>query len=325
MKKVILVTGGSGLVGTALKSIRQDYPECELQFADTTQCDLTRWDQVLAYFKARHPHAILHLAAHRGGIGLSSKHPATVLRNNVLMNLHVLEAARIFKTEKIVMSLSSGMYPAKAPCPMREECLHVGSPHESNYSYAFAKRLIEPSIRAYRSEFGLNVVGLVPNGIFGENDDFASESSTFIAALLRRFYENRNNDSKIVVWGDGSPLRELTYSKDIARAFMWGLLHYDSAEILNIGSSEEYTIREIAWMIAGAFGIDKARIVFDATRPNGIFRKSTDNSKFVRLSGFQFTPFETGLKNTIHWLQENYPVNALWQAAQKNALDRPVG
>ena len=192
--------------------------------------------------------------------------------------------------------------------PLCEESIHEGCPHESNYSYAFAKRLVEPSIRAYRTEYELNVIGFVPNGIFGENDNFDIESSTFIAALLHRFYENKDSDAPITVWGDGTALREITYSKDIARACMWGVFYYDSGEILNIGTTEEHSIRDIAFMIADALDINRERIVFDSSRPNGIFRKSTSNSKFLRLSGFHYTPFREGLKNTVQWLKEHHPV-----------------
>ncbi len=306
MKKKVLVTGGSGLVGTALETIGHEALQYEFEFSRSGDCDLTRYDALLEVLSRQKPQAILHLAAVRGGISLSSAHPATILRDNVLMGLHVLEAARVHNVGKVVMGLSSGMYPAGAPQPIKEECIHEGAPHESNYGYAFAKRLLEPAIRAYRSEFHMNVIGLVPNGIYGENDNFDEETSTFIAALIRRFYENRAGSGPIVVWGDGTPLRELTYSKDIARAFLWALDHYDSEQILNIGTSEEHSIREIAFLIADIMGIDKTRIAFDPKRPNGIARKATDNSKFLSLSGFRHMSLREGLVNTVRWFQDNH-------------------
>jgi GDP-L-fucose synthase len=218
----------------------------------------------------------------------------------------MLEVTRQLKVQKLVLTLSSGMYPADAPIPIKEDYIHSGPAHESNYSYAYAKRLVEPAIRAYRTEFGLNVIGLVPNGIFGENDNFDPDSATFIAALTRRFYENRDNDREIVVWGDGSPLREVTYSKDMARAFLWCLFHYDSPEILNVGTTEEHSIKEIAFMIADLIGIDKNRIVFDVSKPTGVFRRSTDNSRFVQLSHFRHSPIREGIENTLSWLGSNY-------------------
>lgn len=236
------------------------------------------------------------------------KYPATLLRDNVLMNMYVLEAARIHNIKKTVMTLSTGMYPVNAPHPIREEYIHDGYPDESNYSYSFAKRLIDPSIKAYRAECRMNVIGLVSNGIFGENGNFHPEESVMLTALIRRFYENKDNNSTIVVWGDGSPLREYTYSQDMARAFMWCLDNYDDAQTLHIGSTEEHSVKEIAFMVADMMGIDKKRIEFDTSKPMGISKKSTDNSKFTSVSHFQYTPFRVGLEKTIRWFTENYHI-----------------
>jgi GDP-L-fucose synthase len=306
MYRRILVTGGSGVLGTALQAARKDYPDCEMIFGTRKECDLRDFSSCMEYVKHVDPDAILHLAAIRGGVALSMKYPATMLRDNVLLSINILEAARIARVRKLAMVLSSGMYPAQAPMPIREEYIHDGPAHDSNYSYAYAKRLIEPAVRAYRTEYGMSVIGLVPNGIFGENDNFDLETATMPAAVMRRFYENRHSAREIVVWGDGSPVRELTYSGDMARAFMWCLFHYDSPGILNIGTSEEHSVREIAFMVADELGIARDRIVFDASKPAGVLRKSTDNSKFLGLSKFEFTPFIVGLRNTLRWLEQNY-------------------
>lgn len=311
MYSKIWVTGGTGLVGAALKSIEGDYPEREFTFTGSRDCDLLRPAGLAEYLETYRPDAIIHLAAVSGGIGLSAKYPATLLRDNTLMSINILEAARLLGVRKIVMTLSTGMYPAHAPIPIREDSIHDGRPHESNYSYAFAKRLIEPLIQAYRTEYGLNVIGVVPNGIIGENGNYSYGASTVVAALIRRFYESREGNSKIVVWGDGSPLREFTYAKDIARAFMWCLDNYDRTDIVHIGTTEEHSIRDIAYMIADILGIDKGRIQFDASKPSGQFRKATDNSKFIGLSGFVYTPFRAALENTISWFCEHYRDNTL--------------
>lgn len=302
----ILVTGGSALVGSALKSLQGDYPRCEFIFSSSKDCDLTDRDSVFGFFGKYKPDLILHLAALSGGIGLSMKYPATVLRDNVLMNIYVLEAARVFKAKKTVMTLSAGMYPAKVPIPIREEYIHDGYPHPSNYSYSFAKRLVDPMVKAYRAQYGMSVLGLVPNGIFGENDYFNPQEANMTASLIRRLYEHRNDDEPIVIWGDGSPLREVTYAKDVAGAYMWCLEHYDEEQILHIGTTEEHSVKEIAYMIADILGIPRERIVFDLTKPSGQLRKGTDNSRFVNLSGFRYTPFREALENTIRWYAKTY-------------------
>jgi GDP-L-fucose synthase len=306
MFKKILVTGGNALVSTAIKSLTNDYPESEFVFIGSKDCDLTNMRQTCDFVKNCKPDAIIHLAAVSGGIGLSTKYPATILRENVLMNINILEAARTLEIKKVIMTLSSGMYPHTTPIPIKEEYIHDGYPHKSNYSYSFAKRLVDPAIEAYRTEYRMNVIGLVPNGMFGENDNFNYNDATMVPSLIKRFHENKVNEEKIVIWGDGSPLREYTYSKDIAEIYMWCLYNYNDKQILNIGSTEEHSVKEIAFMIAKIFNINKKRIEFDTSKPGGVFRKSTDNSKFLKIMKFKYTPFKVGLDKTIRWYCDTY-------------------
>lgn len=301
MLKKILVTGGSALIGTAIKSLTHKYPKSKFVFIGSKDCDLTDLKQTDVFIKNCKPDAIIHLAAISGGIGLSTKYPATIFKNNVFMNLNILETSRKYGIKKIIMTLSSGMYPPNGPIPLKEEYIHNGPPHESNYSYSFAKRLVDPLIKAYRIEYGMNAIGLVPNGMFGENDNFNYDDAPMVPSLIRRFHEKKDNNEKIIIWGDGSPLREYTYSKDIAKIYMWCLNNYNDKQILNIGSTEEHSVKEISYMIAEILGIDKKRIDFDISKPNGVFRKSTDNSKFLKLSKFKYTPFKVGLEKTIKW------------------------
>jgi len=308
--KKILVTGSSAVLGTAVRVISAEYPECEFTFLTSSDCDLTDASATLQCFQMHHAEAVLHLAAVSGGIGLSIKHPATMLRDNINMTFSVLEAARTCRVKKTVMTLTAGMYPSHAPLPLKEEYIHDGYPHESNYGSSFAKRLIDPAIRSYREEYGINVVGVIPGGIFGENDNFNYDDATMVPSLIRRFYENKDNNDRIAIWGDGTPLREYSYSKDLARIYMWILAHYNDAQVLNIGSTEENSVRDIAFMIADIMNIDKTRIVFDETKPMGILRKNTDNSRFLSLSNFQYTSFQKGLEKTIQWFSnayENHP------------------
>ncbi len=306
MYKRILVTGSSAVLGTALKAVSRDFPERKFVFLSSKDCDLTDFRQTKLTIQKHDPDSVLHLAAISGGIGLSMKHHASMLRDNVLMTFSVLEAVRECRVKKTIMTLTTGMYPPDAPLPLKEDYIHNGYPHESNYGSSFAKRLVAPAIRSYREEYGINIIGLIPNGIFGENDNFNLDDAPMVPSLIRRFYENRAGNSAISIWGDGSPLREYTYSKDLARIYLWALDNYDDPQVLNIGTTEENSVKDIAYMIAEILSVDKQRIQFDTSKPKGVFRKSTDNSRFVKLSGFTYTSFYEGLKNTIRWFSEAF-------------------
>lgn len=309
MYKKILVTGSSAVLGTAVRKLSADFSDREFVFLTSSDCDLTDFAATEKVFKSHKPDAVLHIAALSGGIGLSMKHPAKMLRDNVMMNFSVLEAVRKCCIKKTIMTLTAGMYPANAPLPLREESIHDGYPSDSNYGSSFAKRLVDPAIRAYREEFGINIIGMVPGGIFGENDNFNYEDATMVPTLIRRFYENRNTMDPIVIWGDGSPLREYSYSIDLAKIYMWALDNYDEAQVLNIGSTEENSVRDIAFLIADTMKISRERIYFDTSKPMGIFRKNTDNSLFLSRSGFKYTSFKEGLEKTIAWFCETMETN----------------
>ncbi len=305
----ILITGSSGVLGYGFKKIGGKFPSAEFVFSNSSDCDLTNAVQTSSYIEKVKPDAIIHLAAFSGGVALTKKYPAKMLRDNLLMTLNILEASINNDIQKLLLTLSSGMYPPQARIPIKEEYIHEGSAHESNYSYSYAKRIMDPAIQAYREEFGLNVIGLVPNGIFGEFDDFRFESAVMVSSLIRRFYENIDSSEDIVVWGDGSPLREYTYAEDLANIFIWCLENYDSPEILNVGSTEEHSVKEIAFIISDIMGIAKNRIIFDESKPSGVHRKSTDNSNFLQISHHEYTPFRQGIEKTIEWFRANYPSN----------------
>lgn len=305
MLRKVLVTGSSGPLGMALQTIQAEYPGRDFVFIRSADCDLRNQSATTDFVRKTQPDAILHLAAVAGGIQLSMNHPAMMLRDNTLMTLSILEAARLCKVPKTLMTLTTGMYPTDAPLPIKEESIHDGAPHSSNYGSSFAKRLIEPAIRAYREEYGLNIIGVVPNGILGEYVNYHPDAAIMPAALIKRFYDNKDSKEPLVIWGDGSPLREITYAKDMARAFMWCLDNYNDAQILNVGTTEEVTVKDIALMIAEILGIDKKRLVFDTTKPAGVFRKGTDNSRFLKLSNFKYTPLRQTLEHTIKFFLQD--------------------
>ena len=307
--KRILVTGGSAVAGEGLRSVvsRGEYPGREFIFPASKELNLLDFASAMAYVENFRPDAIIHFAAISGGIQLTIDHPASVMRDNVIMNFNILEAARVSHTPKLLMTLSGGMYPMNAHIPIKEEAIHDGYPHESNYSYAFAKRLVDPMIKAYRKEFGMDIIGIVPDAIVGPRSNFNPSASTAISALIRRFYENREGDSPLVVWGDGSPLRQVTFSEDIGSVAIWCIDNYSDPQILNVGTMEEISIKDAAHAIAEYMDIDKERIIFDLTKPVGQHRKAMDNSRFVSLSHFTYTPIREAIRKTVEYFIEHYP------------------
>jgi GDP-L-fucose synthase len=301
MANIVLVTGAGGVLGRALNRISDRYPDYQFVFARSADADLTDASSCAALFDRTKPNYVINLAALSGGVGLTGVHPARVLRDNILMNLNVLESARVSGVEKTVMTLSSGMYPPDAPLPLVEESIHEGAAHASNYSYSYAKRLVDPLITSYRAEYDMNVIGVIPNGIIGEEDNFSDTDSTVTAALIKRFHASRNDIEPLVVWGDGSPLRELTYAEDMAAAFMWCLENYNDAQVINVGTTEELSIKQIALIIAETMGIDPSRITFDTSKPSGVHRKSTDNTRFIEASNFKFSPTAEAIRRTTQW------------------------
>jgi len=297
----LLVTGSTGVLGAAFADLVHAHPEYEFVFTDRRTLDLTDAAAVRAFVGRENIRKIVHLAAISGGIDLARRYPARILRDNVAMCFAVLDAAAAHRLDKVVLTLSSGMYPASAPQPNRESQIHDGLPHETAYSYAMAKRLMEPAIRAYRAEHSLDVIGLVPSGIYGPDDNYNADDCTWIAGLVRRFCEWTPAAGDLSIWGDGSPLREITYAPDMARAYMWCLVNHSSAGLLNVGCGQAQTIRAVAMILARLCGVPEDRIRFDPSHARGIDRRVTDNSAFVALSGFTYTGLEAGLEATVVW------------------------
>ena len=312
MKKKCLITGSTAVLGSAFKSLLSNntnsdfFKNIEYVFIGSKECDLVDKKEVYNFFEKNNFNYVIHLAAISGGLGLSGKKfQSTLFYKNISMMLNILEASRDFKIEKLLLTLSTGMYSPELNMPYKEKDIHTGPAHDGLYGYYYAKRMMEPALRAYRDQFKMNIIGLIPNGLFGEYDYFDLNGAPLVPALIRKFSEAKENNKKIEVWGDGSPLREWTYSTDMAKAFMWCFENYDSEKILNVGSTEENSVKDITNIIAEIINFDKSKIIFDTSQPKGVLKKSTDNSEFVKISNFKYTPFKEGLKKTIEWFEYN--------------------
>lgn len=296
----VLVTGSRGVAGSSIKRLANNFQH-NFTFSTSSDVNLCNMEATLNYIGAEKPDAIIHLAAVSGGIGLSATRHASMLRDNLFMNFNILEAARIHKVKKVIMTLSTGMYPPNCDLPHVEDQIHLGNPHASNYGMSFAKRMVEPAVRAYRQEYGMNVIGLIPSGIFGPEDNFHPEHAPFLPTLISRVYDAKKTGGNVIVWGDGTPIRDYTYADDIAEIFIWALENYDSDQVMNIGSVEEHTIREIAEIICNKLDVSIDRLEFDTSKPSGVYKKSVSNKRFIKLNNFSYTSLRDGISKTVDW------------------------
>lgn len=304
----ILVTGGSGLVGSSLKSIQNQFHDYNFIFLSSHMCDLTNYNQTLNYFEQEKPDFVIHLAANVGGLFKNMKYKVDMLETNLSINSNVLKASYIVGVKKLIACLSTCIFPDKISYPINETMLHLGPPHYSNDSYAYAKRILEIQCRAYREQYGCNYVCVIPTNIYGLNDNFHLEDAHVIPALIHKCWLAKQSGNNFVVSGSGTPLRQFIYSEDLAKLIMIVLEKYDDVEpiILSVGEEEEVSIGQIAQMIADKFDYSE-NMIFDLSLPDGQFKKTANNSKLLNLIGnFEFIKMKQGIDKTIEWFIENY-------------------
>ena len=299
----IFVAGHRGLVGSALVR-RLKNTGCELLLRDRSELDLTNELMVRKFFEHCRPDAVYLAAGRVGGIKDNSDHPAEFIRDNLLIVINVVDAAYRFGSKKVLYLGSSCIYPRLAPQPIRPESLLSGPLEPTNRAYAIAKIAGIEMCRAYRQQYAFPAISAMPTNLYGPGDNFHPERSHVLPALLQRFaLAVARNEKEVVVWGSGKPLREFLYVDDLADALVTVMSHYDSPEPINIGSGEEWSISEVARMVATTVGYE-GRIVFDPTMPDGTPRKILDSQVVNRLGWRPRVSLEEGLRRTWQWYRE---------------------
>ena len=292
----LLVTGGNGLVGSAI--------EADVKIG--REFDLVDSIQTAKAFEIHKPTHVIHCAGKVGGLGGNMNHKGEYFYDNLMINTNVIEEARKSGVTNLVAFLSTCVFPDAIEYPLTEKKIHLGEPHSSNYPYAYAKRMSDIQIRAYREQYGMKYTSVIPCNIYGPNDNFSLTHGHVIPMLMHKIYQAQQNNSELVIWGDGSPLREFIYSKDVARLAEWAVDNYDEAEPIIFSTSEEISIAEVVELLVSAFNF-KGNVRFDTSKPNGQYRKPSDNSKLKSyLPDFKFTPIEEGLGETVKWFIDNY-------------------
>lgn len=319
MAAVVLVTGGTGLVGKAIEYVIEHEPEGsrfgkrpgeKWIFAGSREADLRNSEETLKLFEKYQPTHVIHLAALVGGLFANRERKMTFLRDNMLINDNVLHTAHIKGTKKVISCLSTCVFPDKVEYPLTEEKVHLGPPHSSNFGYAHAKRMVDVQNHAYKEEFGCNFTSAIPTNVFGPHDNFDLKHAHVMPALIHKCYLSQKNKTPFKVMGDGSPLRQFIYSRDLAKLFIWQLREYESVEpvILSVAENDEISIRDLANSIVKVMDYPDKPEFENELNDNGQDRKPASNAKLMSLIGsdFKFTPFEQALDETVTWFLQNY-------------------
>ena len=303
----VLVTGGGGFVGSHLvERLTQDGHD--VFTARRRDYDLTSMEATARAFDDARPELVYHLAAEVGGIGSNRANPGRYWYANLIMGAHVLEQSRVHELRKLVIAGTVCAYPKYAPVPFREDDLWDGYPEETNAPYGVAKKAVLVGGQAYREQYGLNAIYLLPANLYGPRDNFDLKTSHVIAALIRKMLESKD---EVVLWGDGSPTREFLFVEDCVEGLMLAGEHYDGAEPVNLGTGVETSIGDLAETIADLTGFD-GEIVWDTSMPNGQPRRSLDASRAEELFGFRArTALREGLARTVAWYREHAQAHAV--------------
>jgi GDP-L-fucose synthase len=297
----VLVTGGSGFLGSHVVD-RLRALGAEPFVPRRPEFDLTRQADVERLYAQAAPQVVIHLAAEVGGLGANRASPGRFFYANAVMGVMMIEEARRAEVRKFVQVGTVCAYPKYTRVPFREEDLWAGYPEEINAPYGLAKKALLVQLQAYRRQYGMSGIYLLPTNLYGPGDNFDPATSHVVPALLRRMVEARQADApELLVWGTGNASREFLYVDDAARALILAAEHYDGADPVNLGTGSEIRIAELAGLIAQLVGYE-GRLAFDASQPDGQPRRSLDTHRALERFGFRArVPIREGLRSTVDW------------------------
>jgi GDP-L-fucose synthase len=306
-QKRVVVTGGAGFLGSYVVAKLRERGAAEVFVPRSHMYDLRDQAAIDRLFSDARPDLIIHMAARVGGIGANRAHPAEFFYDNLMMGAQLFHASWRAGIEKFVTIGTVCAYPKHTPVPFREEDLWNGYPEETNAPYGLAKKMLLVQGDAYREQYGFNSIYLLPVNLYGPGDNFDPDSSHVIPALIRKCIEARNNGAPTVtVWGDGSPTREFVYVEETAEGILLAAERYNAPEPVNLGSSREISIRELAETIRELVGYT-GDLVWDTSKPNGQPRRKLDSTRARERFGFEaILPFTEGLRRTIAWYERQH-------------------
>ncbi|ARP44340.1 GDP-L-fucose synthase 1 [Geobacillus thermodenitrificans] len=301
----IYVAGHRGLVGSAILRKLQADGYTNLVYRTSQELDLRDRNQVDKFFEEEKPEYVFLAAAKVGGIVANNEYPADFIRDNLMIQTNVIDAAYRNGVKKLLFLGSTCIYPKFAPQPLKEEYLLTGELEPTNEPYAIAKIAGIKMCQSYNRQYGTKYISVMPTNLYGPNDNFDLHTSHVLPALIRKFHEAKvNNAPYVEVWGTGTPRREFLHSDDLADACVFLMKNYEDNEIINIGVGEDISIKELAEKIKNVVGY-QGEIKFDTTKPDGTPRKLVDVSKINALGWKASISLDEGLQKVYQWFLEN--------------------
>jgi dTDP-glucose 4,6-dehydratase/GDP-L-fucose synthase len=305
--RTVMVTGGSGFLGSHLvDDLRNRSDSVEIFVPRSSEYDLREKTEIKRAFTDSNADTVLHLAATVGGIGANKENPGKYFYDNAIMGIELLEQARKFDVDKFTILGTICSYPKHTSVPFSEGDLYDGFPEETNAPYGIAKKALLTQSKAYRKQYDFDSIYLMPVNLYGPRDDFDLRTAHVIPAIIRKCVEAREaGDDSITAWGTGEPTREFLYVKDAADGILTATESYDESEPVNLGSGMEIRIKDLVELIADLTGFE-GEIEWDTSKPDGQPRRRLDTTRaYEKFSWEATTDFETGLKETIHWYEDN--------------------
>jgi len=302
---VIYVAGHTGMVGSAIVRNLKGAGFSNIVTRTSKELDLRDRGATNAFFEAEKPSYVFLAAAKVGGILANDTQGGDFILDNLLIQTHVIHAAYSNDATKLLFLGSSCIYPKNAEQPIKEEALLTGELEPTNLPYALAKIAGKVMCDAYRRQFGFDAFTVMPSNVYGIGDNFDPENSHVVAGLMRRFHEAKISSApEVVAWGTGTPLRELVYCDDLADACVHAMQHYSDGGMINVGTSQEWSIKELTEITAKITGYE-GKIVWDRSKPDGTPRKIMDNTKLHALGWSHRVDLEDGLARMYQWYQDN--------------------
>lgn len=297
----IYVAGHNGLVGSAIiRKLHQDGYH-SIVVRNSTELDLRNQQAVLTFFEQEKPEYVFLAAAKVGGIWANMTYPAEFIYDNLMIELNVIHAAHQFGVKKLMFLGSSCIYPRNCPQPIKEEYLLTSELEKTNEAYAIAKIAGISLCQSYNKQYGTDFISCMPTNLYGPGDNFHSENSHVMAALIQKIYNaHKENKKEVTIWGSGKPYREFLYVDDLADAVMHLMNTYTSAEPVNIGTGKDITIADLAYIIAEVIGY-KGDFIFDTNKPDGTPRKVLNVDRLTKSGWLASTSLRDGINQTVTW------------------------